>query len=497
MKIKTRLALSNAAMTILPIAAIIFITSFVLIFFAENYARRTGHRPADIGFFELQEIAGVLVNELDSPGGKVSPETAARLERIFSGAGAAVEISVRGEVVLSRGDAASLEPRVPKGLEKYGDSRLVVFSGREGSFIRARLQLQSGGEMQMLGVTSGGAMASNFVIRVDAAENAKRFLGEFMWIIGLAALAVIMLTNGVLIAVVYRSIAGPLDRLREAANNIKNGNLDFEIYRGGRDELGQLCRDFDDMRLQLRQTLEKRQEYEESRKLVIAGISHDLRTPLTSIKGYISGLMDGIASTPDMQARYLKTLYGTAEDMEKLVDELSLFSTLDCGSAPFSFERVDIGGYFSDCAGDLAFEFAKDGLSVEFLCRLEEPVDVMLDRDKFRRVVLNIAQNSAKYKKGDTGALTITLSSSGHSVLIEFADDGLGVEEEETERIFDNFYRTDEARSNPGRSSGLGLAIARQIVEKHGGRIYAVSRSGEGMRIFIGLTACRIVDVRE
>ena len=231
---------------------------------------------------------------------------------------------------------------------------------------------------------------------------------------------------------------------------------------------------------------------------MIAGISHDLRTPLTSIKGYVSGLIDGIADSPEKQQKYLTTIYNTASEMDKLVDDLFLFSKLDLDKIPFEFEHVEIGNYVSQCCEEIKFSLEKKKVSLSFANLCKNPVYVMLDRGQFARVLLNIAENSAKYKKNEIGSLYVAVSADDGNAVIAMKDDGEGIDSSLTSKIFDSFYRNDPARTNPVKGSGLGLSIAKQIVVNHGGRIWAESNIGEGLTIYISLPVAEtIIDERE
>lgn len=272
---------------------------------------------------------------------------------------------------------------------------------------------------------------------------------------------------------------------------ISEGNLDFEIDYNGDDEISDVIDNFEDMRRKLLLSNEKQKKYEENRKELLAGIGHDLSTPLTSIKGYVSGLLDGVADSPEKQEKYLKTIYTTAEEMDRLVSDVFLFSKLDVDKVPFEFEKIDIGSYLEACSEELKFTFEKDKLLVSFSNRLMFPKMVFIDRSQFARVLLNIAKNSVKYKKEEVASLHIDVScvnsDSTEMVKITLKDNGIGVPEELTGKIFETFYRNDPARTDTSSGSGLGLAIAKQIVNRHCGSITAESIIGEGLSIIITL----------
>ena len=147
-------------------------------------------------------------------------------------------------------------------------------------------------------------------------------------------LIVVSITAALLIIWIYRAVSVPLQKLQKAARNIKEGNLDFEIKAENDDEIGQLCRDFEEMRLILKKSSEDKLQSDKEEKELIRNISHDLKTPLTAIKGYVEGLRDGIADTPEKQAKYVKTIANKVNDMDKLIDELTIYCLLYTSPSP-------------------------------------------------------------------------------------------------------------------------------------------------------------------
>lgn len=302
-------------------------------------------------------------------------------------------------------------------------------------------------------------------------------------------LTIIILTNGVLNYLVSRSIIKPLDSLKKAAGNIKEGNLNFEVIPSTKDEIGQLSFAFEEMRRKLKESVELQLQYEENRKELLSNISHDLKTPITTIKGYVEGIQDGVANTPEKMDKYLKTIYSKAAAMDQLIDELFLFSKLDLKRVPFSFEEVEIGGYLSDLMEELHFDLEENAVESQYVNAFDHPVFAMIDREKLKRVVFNVIGNSVKYMDKENKCIRLILSDANDSnrVLIQVEDNGSGISPEAISHIFDRFYRAEQSRNRMTGGSGLGLAIAKQIVEEHGGQIWAESIPGKGTTIFFTL----------
>ncbi len=283
-----------------------------------------------------------------------------------------------------------------------------------------------------------------------------------------------------------KQILEPLAALRSASDEIRKGNLDAPLVVPTLDELGQTCRDFDAMRRDLKTAREEQKRYEQNRKELIAGISHDLATPLTVVKGYASGLREGIANTPEKQHRYIDGIYHTACSMEHLVESLFLFSKLDLGRIPFTLENVLCYRYFEDFVQEEAPLMAEQGLTLR-LAGNPTTAQIAIDRMQFRRVLENLLNNSLKYKIAASVDFTVTVTETAHSVTIHCADTGQGVPDESLPKLFDSFYRTDAARTNVTKGSGLGLAIAKQIIISMNGTIAASHTPGGGLTISITL----------
>ncbi len=321
-------------------------------------------------------------------------------------------------------------------------------------------------------------------VKFDIREHMKTYMLTYDSIVCILSIIIITITNSILTNNIAKSIIIPLDLLSEYAEKIKNGDLNFRCNYKGNDEFNKVFNDFDEMRERLKESINSRIKYEENRKELMAGISHDLRTPLTAIKGYVEGLRDGVANTLEKQKKYLDTIYNKADNMDKLVEELFLFSKLDTGKFPFKFSVVNFKDYLEDFYFMVKEEFKNRGLEIVYEDNIKEKnINVKMDVQQMQRVFFNIIENSCKYKKYDVGLININVNVNKDCVIIDLKDNGQGVKEEELEKIFTSFYRCDPSRTKSSEGSGLGLAIARQIVEGHNGKIYAYSHEGLGIII--------------
>lgn len=308
-------------------------------------------------------------------------------------------------------------------------------------------------------------------------------IGTYVIIMFILSLIIIALTNAVVSIKLSRKITEPLDLLNYGAEQIKNGNLDFEIHYDNKDEFGQAIANFNEMRARLNQSIQSQLKYEEDRKEIVAGISHDLRTPLTAIKGYVKGLIDGIASTPQKQQQYHHIIFNKACEMDTLVDNLFLFSKLDTGHMPFYFDKVNCKEYMDKLVENLKTDFEAKGLKIFYHNECSSDMFLNIDADQMSRVFINILDNSAKYKSDEICNVKLGVSLTESKVNIEICDDGEGVPEEIIPNLFNSFYRGDESRTNANGSSGLGLSIADRIVKAHNGTISAQNKEGLAITI--------------
>lgn len=295
---------------------------------------------------------------------------------------------------------------------------------------------------------------------------------------------VLIITNGLLTYFVSKSIITPVQKLSEAARKISVGDLDYELGSTKKDELGELTNTFETMRLKLKEAKADQLQYEQNRQELIASISHDLKTPLTSIKGYIKGIQDGVANTPEKLERYMNTIEKTANEMDWLIDELFLYSKLDLQRLPFHFEKIDLYAFFADYVEELAFQLEKEDGTATLIARTDETYLVEADREKLKRAVTNITQNSLKYMNKNSKEIQVNLSSSSDEVIVEIKDNGSGIRQEDIPFIFDSFHRTDTSRNSSTGGSGLGLSIVKKIMDGHGGAVWADSHVNEGTSIY-------------
>ena len=312
-------------------------------------------------------------------------------------------------------------------------------------------------------------------------------LEELVFDVMLVLIMILVLTSLILTAWIYKSIVTPIRHLQESTKKITDGNLDFEVPAGGSDEVGELCTDFEKMRRRLKESAEENIESERQNRELISNISHDLKTPITSVKGYVEGLMDGVADTPEKQEKYLRTIYSKANDMERLINELTFYSKIDTNRIPYNFDRINVNEYFSDCVEELSMELEEEGIELAYFNYVDEDVLVIADAEQIKRVINNIIGNSVKYMDKQKGFINIRVKDVGDFVQIEIEDNGRGIATKDLPYIFDRFYRTDESRNSSKGGSGIGLSIVKKIIDDHGGKVWATSKENTGTVMYFVL----------
>ena len=286
---------------------------------------------------------------------------------------------------------------------------------------------------------------------------------------------------------IYRSIAVPLVKLKKATKNIKEGNLDFVLEVEGNDEFSQLCQDFEEMRMRLKESTEEKILMVKENKELISNISHDLKTPITAVKGYVEGIMDGVADTPEKMDRYVRTIYNKTNEMDHLINELTFYSKIDTNRIPYTFSKLNVEDYFSDCAEEVGLELETRGIELVYANYVEDNVQVIADGEQIRRVIHNIISNAIKYMDKPKGIIQIRIKDVGDFIQVEIEDNGKGIAAKDLPSIFDRFYRTDVSRNSSKGGSGIGLSIVKKILEDHGGKVWATSRLGIGTIMYFVL----------
>ncbi len=302
-----------------------------------------------------------------------------------------------------------------------------------------------------------------------------------------SVILVLALTAGLMTIWIYRGTMTPIKKLQVATANIKEGNLDFTIDYDEPDEMGDLCRNFEEMRKRLKESTEEKMATEKENKALISNIAHDLKTPITAVKGYSEGILDGVADTPEKQERYVRTIYNKANEMDRLLNELTLYSQIDTNRIPYNFNKINVSAYFTDCIDEIGLDLETRGIGLSYFNYADEHTVIIADPEQLMRVINNIVNNAVKYMDTRKAQINIRIKDVEDFIQVEIEDNGKGIDSRDLPYIFDRFYRTDASRNSATGGSGIGLSIVKKIIEDHGGKIWATSKINTGTIMYFVL----------
>ena len=316
--------------------------------------------------------------------------------------------------------------------------------------------------------------------------------GGLLIIILFVLVVLVFVINLILTKFVFKPIITSLNVLTEGVHEISVGNLKYRLKHDMGNEFDAVGTNFNEMATRLHEMVEQRAVDAQNRKELIAGISHDLRTPLTSIRTYAEGIELGMATTPEKQQQYLSTIKNKTRDIEHIINQLFLFSKLDIGEFPLRLDKRNVSEWLTDFVESNLEEYVDKKLRIELNNCIKDEY-FLVDSVQLRNVLINILENSVKYGKNPDGLglMQITCMKDFKKIVITMTDNGRGVPNEDLSKLFDVFYRSDKARSNPGQGSGLGLAISAKMIERMGGSISATNVDDGGLQIILKLPAVK------
>ncbi len=323
---------------------------------------------------------------------------------------------------------------------------------------------------------SDGTEGSVFIVTMITSIFSRSFLIDMF----LAIVMILVLTGMVLTQWIHKSVFSPINRLNLAMQKIAEGNFEYTLESDDDNEIGELYRNYEDMRLRLKESAEEKVQNERQNRELISNITHDLKTPITAIKGYVEGIIDGVADTRERQEKYLRTIYTKANDMDRLINELTYYSSIDNNRIPYNFHLINVAEFFGDCVEDVGLDLESKDIQLNYSNLVDPDTRIIADPEQLKKVINNIIGNSIKYMDKEKGIIDIRLLDEVDSIRVEIEDNGKGIAAKDLTNIFERFYRTDASRNSMKGGSGIGLSIVKKIIEDHGGYIWATSREGEG-----------------
>jgi two-component system sensor histidine kinase SaeS len=280
--------------------------------------------------------------------------------------------------------------------------------------------------------------------------------------------------------VLSSSITRSFRHVVEAVTQLSAGNLSTRVPVHSNDEVGRLASAFNHMAERMEESFIRERDMEQARREFIGSVSHDLRTPLASIRAMVESINDGVVTEQDTVKRYLKTIEAEVENLSQLINDLFELSQMDAGILKLQLETSSLTDLISDTLESMSAQANAGGKRLHLKGSMDGEVSpVVMDPRRVQRVLYNLVQNAIRYTPSD-GAIHILARDVGSEIQVEVTDTGEGIPQEELPRIFDRFYRPEQSRSRDSGGTGLGLSIAKSIIEAHGGRLWVESAVGQG-----------------
>ena len=372
-------------------------------------------------------------------------------------------------------DSSSIPDDLPKyGTEKMNPDMRYYIDGEAQNLVK-----------QIDFMYEDGSQGSMFII--TAMKKIVPELKELLIDMIVSIILILIFTAAMLGVWIYRGFINPIRQLKDATQKIKEGNLNFTLDAESDDEVGELCRNFEEMRQRLKDSAEEKLASEKENRALISNIAHDLKTPITAVKGYSEGIIDGVADTPEKKEKYIRTIYNKANEMDLLLNELTLYSRIDTNRIPYNFNKINVMEYFDDCIEEIGLDLEAKDIGLSYFNYADDGIQIIADPEQLKRVINNIIGNSIKYLDKPKGFINIRIKDVGDFIQVEIEDNGKGIAAKDLPYIFDRFYRTDTSRNSSTGGSGIGLSIVQKIVEDHGGKIWATSKETTGTIMYFVL----------
>ena len=472
MKLRTRLMVTFLIIVVLPILLTSVAYSVVRIATRQNIRESYGVENVSMslisnpveGFSELTdaEYEELKVVAQTAPEQFSNKEFLEQTNQLLTERASCLVLVQNGEIIYNGG---KLNPEV---YEFLADSEKGTDFGNQGHYLDGLEVLIK----QINYQSPDGVPAQAYI--VTTVKNIVS--GSLLLAIVLVVIVVLIVTGLFLTRWIRSGVFVPLTQLNVAMQHIADGDFDYVMEAKGTGEIASLYENYNQMRLRLKESAEEKVQADRQNRELISNISHDLKTPITSIKGYVEGIMDGVADTPEKMDRYIKTIYNKANDMNRLINELTIYSGIDSNRIPYNFHKLNVADYFNDCVEEVGLDLESKSIRLNYINMVSPDTVVIADPEQLKRVINNIVGNSVKYMNKPNGEIDIRILDEIDSIRVEIEDNGKGVSPKEIGRIFERFYRTDASRNSSQGGSGIGLSIVKKIIEDHGGYIWATSK---------------------
>ena len=477
MTIKRRLILSHVIVFIVPImmtVLVVIISGLGLIIFARN-----GNHIYVESAWEFQNSCEAVHHVVFNNVGKKS-SAGYWLIGLLAPEQNYIRVIEDGETIYNYGNE-TLQDIGKNFLEdtalNFGDKEFAYTNTLENEFVYFERQTVDGKSYSLYFVSERSIHDEDKMLEA-AVQNTIYFV-----IISL--IIFVLATSRLLSRFILKNILLPLKKLQAGAEKIREGNLEVELRHDSDDEIKPVMETFNLMAKKLSESLNESKLQEESRKELVASISHDLRTPLTTIKAYVEGLIDNVADTPEKKLRYLQVIKKKADELNNLIEQLFLFSKMSLGEKAIPFEIINLKSLLEFFVSENFYVWQKAQADVKL--EVESNVEINGSFLLLERILSNVTGNSIKYRSEEKFECKIRLKVEKNFAILSVSDNGIGVPKDSLKRLTEPFYRTDKARSHTENGTGLGLSIALKAVEMMNGTLKIENIKPHGLKVVIEL----------
>jgi two-component system phosphate regulon sensor histidine kinase PhoR len=460
-----------AAFTFLSVITVIILTSFLVVHIRNDVEEKISQR-LESNVILAGETFRKDIHEGDIPGIQNRAKTLA------------AELRLRITVIDKQGSVLADSEREPASMENHGNRVEFMEAVEKGLGESTRLSGTLNYPMKYVAVrvTDGDKIIGVVRIAVPLSEVQLELRSLYRAAI-LGAVAAICIA-AIIAYVMARGISRPIRQMQEVAGAIAGGRFDKKAIVKGEDELAELARSLNAMSDELEQKIEQLRYLDKVRTDFVANVSHELKTPLTSIRGFVETLEDGAIDDRDNARRFLAIIKKHTQRLGSIIDDLLRLSELESGGG-IQKTTFDLKGLIDEVVMGFGHSLAAKHQNLT-IASVAGDFTIRGDRDKLEQVFVNLIDNATKYTE-EGGQIKVQLADNGDSVIVTIEDNGIGIPKEDVERVFERFYRVDKARSREVGGTGLGLSIAKHIVLAHKGEICIDSESGKGTRVLVTL----------
>lgn len=463
--VKHRIFITNTRMVLVTLTLFLFVNMLVINLYESTYKNSIN------GLSELADNTEQIKNILTDWNLSLKEEDIYNLSTKLNRYGFSICVEIDSEVIYSNTDFP-----VKELINEIGD--YLEIDGKVHIYVQD--------DMTVLTQNYTNEKMKVFAIAGEyhgfwSQKNSLTTILILLLIDGIFCIGALLIISQIFTKRLIEHITNPLDALSEGAKRMKEGNFSEPVKYKGDIEFEYVCDAFNEMQEHITEANAEKETYEKVRVEMVAGISHDLRTPLTAIRGTLKGIKDGVAKTPELREKYIDTAYRRTIEMDRLLDRLFYFSKLETGNMPMFFEKTEWSEYLKDYIKRYELSIENESIKIK-MNDVKKGLFSNVDREQMKRILDNILENSKKYAETDKLEITINIFKEQAYVVLEISDNGCGVLEDKIPHIFERFFRGDESR-NIKEGNGLGLYIVKYLVNIMKGSVDAENRNGLTIRI--------------